>query len=86
MEVGERMNLIKSNNRIKSTHINYLRLFLKQFERIGVLIYFIVMILHLASVPFTIEDIIVYSVPLSMHLVLQISKALYFDYIKMKHD
>jgi len=50
MEVGERMNLIKSNNRIKSTHINYVRLFLKQFERIGVLIYFIVMILHLASV------------------------------------
>ncbi|CAD8169381.1 unnamed protein product [Paramecium pentaurelia] len=89
MEQGECMNIMSNKgNKVKSTYINFsvLNLFFKQFERIGVVIYFIVMILHFSVFGATDEELVVYVVPLTMHLVLQISKALYFDHIKRKED
>ncbi|CAD8192211.1 unnamed protein product [Paramecium pentaurelia] len=61
-------------------------LFLKQFERIGVLIYYVVMIVHFCTLQINQEDLVVYILPLSMHYVLQITKAFYFDYRKMEYD
>ncbi|CAD8127655.1 unnamed protein product [Paramecium sonneborni] len=61
-------------------------LFFKQFERIGVLIYYVVMIVHFCTLKINQEDLVVYILPLSMHYVLQITKAFYFDYRKMEYD
>lgn len=71
---------------MKSTYINLLHIFLQQFQRIGVVIYYVVMILHFATFKTTDEDIIVYVLPLTMHFLLQLSKALYLEYIKKKQD
>ncbi|CAD8115930.1 unnamed protein product [Paramecium sonneborni] len=89
MEQGECMNMLnQSDNKVRSTLINFtiMSLFFKQFERIGVVIYFIVMILDYSFFGATEEDLVVYVMPLTMHFVLQISKALYFDFIKRKQD
>ncbi|CAK69401.1 unnamed protein product (macronuclear) [Paramecium tetraurelia] len=69
-------------------------LFFKQFERIGVLIYYLVMIVHFCTLQIkqqqsdnqSQEDLVMYILPLSMHYVLQIAKAFYFDYQKMEYD
>ncbi|CAD8108619.1 unnamed protein product [Paramecium sonneborni] len=103
IDCGEVVNIkgvkqFELSNKINTGYFDFKTLlfflFFKQFERIGVLIYYIVMILHFSylQIKQTIklllspEDLVVYILPLSMHYILQVLKAFYFDYLKMEYD